>query len=435
MINADVIEIINNYPKIALAVSGGSDSMAMLYWFVINRPKSTFMVVNIDHHLRGAESANDSAMVENYCNLNGVEFIKYDVECVKYAQCNGYTIEQSARIRRQNIFFELCLDKVYAVATAHHADDQAESVLMHIARGTGIDGLVGMSAVDGHIIRPLINTSKSSIMQYVEENNIPYVEDSTNACNSYTRNFIRNKVIPLMESKYPSFKQNLFKLSKRSKEYQDFIDLHTPMLIVERNCVMLDVAKEHKVIASEMIRRAFKLLGIDCDIEERHIDLMLQLINKQNNSCLDMPYDTRVFNENGVLALELIKNYSFNDVPIEDGVYDLPDGQLVVQNVEIITDISSYSEGEKDLYVDADKIREAVIRLRKNGDRINKFGEGSKSLGDYLTDKKIPLRLRDRLPIIAKGNCVCGVIGVDISADVKVDSNTKKIFKITYLHD
>lgn len=435
MIKADVLEVIKKYPKIALAVSGGSDSMAMLYWFIQNRPISSFLVVNIDHQIRGQESKNDSSFVENFCIKNGVEFIKFTVECAQFAQCNGYTLEQAARIRRHNIFFEICMDKVSAVATAHHADDQAESIFMHIARGTGIDGLVGMGVVDGHLLRPLINTSKAEIMQYIKDNNIPYVEDSTNFSNSYTRNFVRNQVIPLIQSRYPNFKENLIKLSNRSKEYQDFIDLYTPKLTASRNCVKLDIQGKHKVIATEMIRRAFKLLGIEQDIEERHIELILELSDKQNNTYLDMPYDTRVYKENGLLVVEVITDYTFSEFVLTEGVFDLPDGHLIVQKIGSISDLNSYTDGEKDLYIDAKKVTNAVVRLRKNGDKINKFGDGSKSLGDFLTDKKMPLRLRDRTPVIAINNQIYGVIGLDISADCKVDASSKVIYKISYLHD
>ena len=160
MIKSQIVSILDNYPVIALAVSGGSDSMAMLEWFRQNRPKNSFFIVNIDHHIRGEESKRDSDFVRDYAKKYDIKFEKYDVDAVVFAREKGYTLEQAARILRHKIFEQVTFEKANVIATAHHASDQAESVLMHIARGTGIGGLKGMSVQDGHIIRPLLQTSK-----------------------------------------------------------------------------------------------------------------------------------------------------------------------------------------------------------------------------------------------------------------------------------
>ena len=194
MIKSHIVSIINTYPVIALAVSGGVDSMAMLEWFRQNRPKDSFLIINIDHHIRGEESRRDSDFVKCYADKYGIELKKYDVDAIGFAKENGYTIEQAARILRHKIFEAAVQQYASAVATAHHAQDQAESVFMHIARGTGIDGLQGMSVEDGHILRPLLFTTKQEILEYVDKNKIEFCEDSTNKDNNYSRNFIRNQI-------------------------------------------------------------------------------------------------------------------------------------------------------------------------------------------------------------------------------------------------
>ena len=297
MIKSQIVSILDKYPIIALAVSGGADSMAMLEWFRQNRPKDSFFVVNIDHHIRGLESKRDSDFVQNYANKYGIKFEKYDVDAIKFAKQNGYTLEQSARILRHQIFEQVTFEKANVIATAHHISDQAESVFMHIARGSGVNGLKGMSVQDGHIIRPLLQTSKQEILKFLEENNVDYCIDSTNNDNEYSRNYMRNVVLKTIKEKYPNFEQSLVKLSDRAKELADFIDENTPALIMSYGGIYCDFENKHIVICGEMIRRAFSLLGVTFDIEERHIQSIIDFANSGSSGSLDMPFNTIVYKE------------------------------------------------------------------------------------------------------------------------------------------
>lgn len=433
MIKSEIACILDKYPVIALAVSGGSDSMAMAEWFRQNRPKGSFFVINIDHHIRGEESKRDSDFVQEYCVTHGIEYKKFDVDAVAFAAQNGYTLEQAARILRHDIFEKVAFRYANVVATAHHAQDQAESIFMHIARGCGVGGLVGMSVEDGHIIRPLLGTSKSEIMQYISDNALNYCEDSTNADDSYSRNFVRNKVMPLVKQCYPTFDSNLLGLSKRAGQVVDFIDQCTPCLSVSDGGVRCDFEGNHIVICTEMIRRAFSLLGVSADIEQRHIDLILDFA-KGGSGSLDMPYDTKVYKcEKGVFIAKN-RQYNLQTYRFSQGFFDFGGFELSVQRIaempkEIKAEMAN-SDIEKCLYIAVDNEQQAVIRARQRGDKINKFGGGSKSLGDYLTDKKVDVWLRDRLPIIAQGDNVLCVCGVDIASDAKVLSTSKQIYKI-----
>lgn len=436
MVKSEIVSIINNLPLIALAVSGGSDSMAMAEWFRQNRPLESFVILNIDHHIRGEESRADSEFVENYAKQHGIKYYHYDVDAVGFSRQNGYTLEQAARILRHQIFEQACVEYAYAVATAHHQGDQAESVFMHIARGSGLDGLVGMSCFDGHIIRPLIDTSKQEIMQFIAKNNVQYREDSTNADNDFSRNYIRQVVFPIICQKYENFPQNLIKLSNRAREYADFIDQHTPALVMQDNSVQCDLKGKHLVVQAEMLRRAFSLLGVTADVEERHIKLLLSFAQKQGGGSLDMPYDTIAYNEKGALVLAKKSDYPMVEYPFAEGVFELGGFEVIVQKVDYNCFLNKAESAVEqnafnELYLSLDDPCKVVLRLRKNGDKIAKFGGGSKSLGDFLTDKKVPLRLKERLPIVAQENNVLCACGVDISSTVKVQSTSRNIYKIT----
>lgn len=421
--------ILDKYPIIALAVSGGSDSMAMLEWFRQNRPKESYVVINIDHHIRGEESKRDSDFVKRYAEKYGIKLYKYDVDAISFAKENGYTIEQSARMLRHKIFEKATAEYAYVVATAHHKSDQEESIFMHIARGCGINGLTGMAVENGHIIHPLLHTGKAEIMEYIRDNKIEYCEDSTNLDNEYSRNFTRNEILPVIKQKYPQFGNSLLNLAEIAKEVLDFIDQNTPTLVLEDNCVYCDLKDKHNVIKAEMIRRAFSLLGINFDIERKHIDIIIEFAESNANNSIDMPYDTIVYKEReGVV---IAKKISYPQVKYRflEGFFEIGGYELQISKVEKFENCLN-SGIDKTLYIATDNLENLEIRLRQNGDYIQKFGGGKKNLGDFLTDKKVPLRLRDRLPVIAIGQEIICVCGVEISSKARVLEESKQIYKV-----
>lgn len=429
MVKSVIIHILDKYPKIALAVSGGSDSMAMCEWFRQNRPKDSFLILNIDHHIRGKESADDSSFVKAYAERYGLEYLHYDIDVLEYSREHGKGIEQSARELRHDIYRKVCQESAYVVATAHHQSDQVESVMLHIARGTGINGLSGMNVEDGYLIRPLLYTTKQEINDFIATNHLEYREDSTNNDIAYSRNYMRIEVIPNLEKRFDGFMNNIVKLAKRAREIQDFIDTQVPIMSVEQGAVKCDIRDKHRVVASEMLRRAFCLLGVEADVEERHIELLLKLVDKPNGTRLDMPYNTIAYSEKGNVVLEKEQpDMSSIEYPFGEGIFEFGDIELLVQKVDEIAK-------DESLYMSGDNIINAVIRTRRKGDYIEKFGGGTKSLGDYLTDKKVPIRLRDRLPLIAEDSCVLCMTNVDISSSVKVTNDTKAIYKITILNN
>lgn len=421
MINCDIKRILDGLEHFGVAVSGGSDSMALLAWLERNYDKSRFDVINVEHGIRGYNSLRDTAFVQQYCNDHGIACTVSHVDVPSFALSEGCTIEQAARILRHKIFAEYNKTHGFCVLTAHHADDQAESIIMHIARGCGINGLHGMNVRDGYLIRPLINVDKAAINRYINDNEIPFVQDETNADSAYNRNFIRNQVIPLIESKYPSFKNNLLRLGKKAEIYDDFAERFVPKLFVDKEgAVSADLRDLHSLIAYKTINKACNLLDINVDIEERHYKLILEL---QDNDCIDLPHALRVFKENGITVFVIIEDKAVNNAyNLAVGTYDLGYGKLIIQN--------DSAEGFKQ--IDIDKIPpDAIIRTRRDGDKIQ-LDYGTKSVGKLLTDKKIPRRLKDFVPIIAANNDVVAVGDIAIAESVKINGNTKRVLNIKW---
>lgn len=214
--------------RVGVAVSGGSDSMALLSMLKSLKEKLNIelFVLHINHSIRGEESDRDEQFVQDFCKENGLPFYCKRVDALGYTQENKLSLEQGARILRYHAFAkfkqELNLD---VICLAHHKEDQAETLLMHIGRGSGLKGLVGMEYKNSYFARPLLCLNKQEIMDFLKSNLIAYVDDSTNQDDEYSRNFVRHNLIPAYKEKYSGVVDNLCSLSAMAKETNEFLSL------------------------------------------------------------------------------------------------------------------------------------------------------------------------------------------------------------------
>ena len=406
---------------VAVALSGGRDSMALLHRLV--EENINVKAICVEHGIRGEVSKEEAKGVKSYCDKIGVECRTYEVDAIKYSKEKKLTVEQSARELRYSCF-ENALEEGFCdlVATAHHADDNAETVIIRLIRGTGIKGLTGISDRRDRYIRPLLETTREEIDEYVKKNNIVYFEDETNACLDYTRNFVRHDILERIKERFPSVVKSISRLSTLAKEDEEYFDK-----IVEDKIVDLKDAFGIKIedlnitaVGERLIRRAFFNLGVTADVEERHIDLVKGLKDAENGTSLDMPYDTVCTKEYDTIAIyKRREDIDFEYTVSKSATYQCGDRLVHVEEVD--------KRGREGLFVDLDKIEGATIRKKREGDIFKRFGGGTKSLGDYLTDIKMPVRLRENLVVIAKDREVLVVVGVEISDKVKVDESTVRI--------
>ena len=416
--------------KIALALSGGRDSMALAH--ILKSMGAPFFAVNFDHGIRGAESKKDSEFVRDWCFENGIECVSIAFDTPSYAREKGMTIEQAGRELRYFHLDRLVEEgKCDLVALAHHKDDQAETLIMRIIRGTGVRGLRGMSEVSGHYVRPLINYTREDINEYVKENGVPYVEDSTNTDDTYTRNFIR-KELAVLKERFPSLDESLARLSRNASEIDDYLLSKVgEIAVVDGECSMPLTDLNTPALAKRKILCIFEKLGVRQDVEERHYPLIFDLASAENGKKLSLPHGIEVHKDG--------ENLVFSAVVNPGNIDEIPFEKKSVEGVITVTPTDKLKFEEGELIIDLNKIpKTAVLRHPREKDRIHKFGGGSKSLGDFLTDKKVPLRKRADLVVCASepsgyknSNQVLFVLGVEISADVKVEdgSDMAKISK------
>lgn len=414
---------------VAVALSGGSDSMALLFFLKHLSASYAFSVkaLNVEHGIRGEESLADTAFVRNYCKDNGVELISYSVNCPDHAKKNKLSIEESARILRYGCFSD-AVDKGLCdyVATAHHSKDSVETALFNLFRGSGVKGLTGIKQKTDYIIRPFIHTSKEDINKYIELNNIPYVTDSTNECTDYTRNYIRKNILPKIYEVFPEAERSVERFFEIAAVEDEYLDKQAKnALLISDDGIKIKTDTEKAVFGRAFIL-ALKKLGVEKDWEKKHVDYAFALCSAENGKKINLPFGIDVYKEYGYIFLTRRREEQPTAQPFGEGDFIFGGAEYSVKTALSVTNLKD------GFYIDKDKIPdEAVIRSKQDGDLFTKFGGKTKSLSDYFTDTKIERRKRNFIPLITCGNTVYAIFGLAVSDLAKVDDKTTTVYKLT----
>ena len=405
--------------KYALAVSGGVDSMVMLHAFAHHLPRPNFYVVTINHNIR-KEGASDCQFVQDYCKTLNVECLVFDVDVPAHAEQNKLSLETSARILRYQVFDNLDCDYV---CTAHHQRDQAETVLMHIIRGSGLGGAQGIKQYNGRYFRPLLFVTKEQIDQYAKDNNLPFVVDQTNADDKYLRNYIRNNVLPILKDVCPTVEQNIARFAQNVACDEQFLNSIADTSSVQfGKCeakIPLELFKKPQPIVYRILKKVFEKLDVHYDIESKHYQAICQVASKnQGGMQTHLPFDYIAINDYTHVTICKMQQSVTPDweIPFAVGVTETPVGSVQVTS----------TPQQNALHFDLAKIPPtAVFRTRKTGDVFVKFGGGKKTLKEYLIDKKIPQRERDKLILVADGQEILAIVGVEISNKIKATKGSQ----------
>ncbi len=402
----------------ALAVSGGIDSMTMLHIFATMNPRPNFFVVTVNHNLR-KEASDDCKFVSEYCKKLGVECKVYSVDVPSYCKAMKVSEETGARLLRLGVLNSLDVDWV---CTAHHADDNAETVLMHLIRGSGANGSEGIRRESGKFLRPMLHMTRLDILEYAQEHDVPHVYDATNSQVKYTRNYLRHKVIPMLcvlnenaPSNITRFAQNI---AEDNAYLESLADISAVKFLGSRAEIPSYLLLQPKPIAYRVLRKVFERLNIWYDIEKTHFDAIIGLADNFGGKQISLPFNTVAINDyDKITLLKDVKpqQQMHFEIPFSVGLTATPIGNVVVS-----------SEATDSLKFDLRKIPStAVFRTIKQGDIFCKFGGGgTKPLNRYLIDKKIPARKRANLLLVADGKNILIVCGVEISEQVKIEDGS-----------
>lgn len=437
--------------RVGVATSGGSDSVALLLLFDKFKKELgvKLIVLHFDHSLRET-SSRDREFVENLADRLGLEFVWIKRDIKAEATSKKLSIEEAARRARYKWFRELIgADSLDCVATGHHMDDQAGTVIYRILRGTGPDGLSAIEPVgmDGKIIRPLLGVRKRMLEQYVRARGYSFVLDETNLSLSIVRNRIQQQIIPLLEEINPRAVESIAKLADIAFELKSWLKKKSDELL--KACIMqkgeselfLDRKKMLELSQFERIctiRRALEEVvgdpfGYDYDDYKKVAELIADTTNFSwhvgRNVKVEMSTDViRIGREESELKYE--KVFEIPDV----GDYDFAEIGLKISIR--LKPVKSIKEAERykgfSALLDADMVEFPLhVRFYREGDRFFPLGApGEKSLADFFLDVKIPRFLRKKIPLLVSSGEVAWVIGYRISHIFRVTHKTKTALEL-----
>lgn len=425
--------IITRFPflagkKLFLAVSGGLDSMVLLH--LLKQLPYEIAVLHCNFQLRGLESFGDQNFIEEYCDQNNIPVFITQFDAEAFAKDYKLSTQVAARELRYSWFYELLEEKNFDyILTAHHADDNLETFIINLTRGTGLDGLTGIPEENDRIIRPLLPFSREEILKYAEENNIKWREDSSNASNKYLRNKIRHDLIPILKEINSNFLNAFQKTQSYLQESKEMVEDASIMIYQQ-------VAKEEGDDIHFDLNKLKKL--------PNYKSYLYQWLNEFGFSAWNDIYDLvegqsgkqifspafRLLKSREILILSPVSEMSEKE-EFEIGENDTEVNFPLKLNLCNVGHISIVSN--KAIFVDAEKISFPLI-LRKwtEGDVFQPFGmEGkSKKLSKLFKDEKLSLIEKEKIWILCSDNQVVWVIGIRQDERFRIDNTTNKILKI-----
>lgn len=429
------------------AVSGGADSMCLLHFLGELGKSAGFSVLaaHYNHRLRGEESDRDAAFVADWCRRQGIGCIGGGGDVSGEARRRGTGIEETARSLRY-AFLERTAQEAGAarIATAHNADDNVETLLLHLVRGSGLQGLTGIPPRRGDIVRPLLTTSREEITAYLNEYGIPHVEDSSNADPAFSRNRLRREVVPVLRRLNPKLTESVTATIGTLRADNDFLNARAAALAANalwaEDDLVIDtryIAEAPGAVAPRVARRLLEQLG---DGTFRgggaHLAAIVDLARSEDPSAMvHLPGGLLVQRVYG----ELLFTTDQGPLPPFEPAGVNPDGETMLPDSPwrvFCRRAEAPGQPPKNgntFYLKCDMICSVLqLRPRRTGDVIDLPGRGTKTVKKLLIDAKVPRRERERLPILADEKAVLAVAGFGPS-ESHLAGPGEKAFEITIL--
>ena len=458
--------------RVIAGVSGGADSVCLFLMLLELREKIGFdlIAVHVHHGLRGEAADQDQQFVEALCEQHRIPLEIFRVNLESIAKKRKQSLEEAGRMVRREAFDSVC--KKYGgnkIALAHHQNDNAETLLWNLSRGTGLDGLGGIRPVNGKFIRPLLCMNRKEIEEYLAKRKQSYCIDETNAGTDYTRNKLRHLVLPILEEQVNSAAvrhmnetmEQIWELQEYMQEqveaaYQECVQEH-----FEKACWIQIQQKSFEtfpeLIKKMVIRKGMEQVGgKKRDLSHKHVDVMMELMNKQVGRTLDLPYEMHAKRNYEGIQLEKRRTYSSGEEKKAEIMQECM-SELNIPGETILADRNlklrcKILEKPKNLSIkdipqkiytkwfDYGIIKSSLyIRTRQAGDTIVIDEKGhQKKLKNWFVDEKIPKEVRDSQLLLAENNEILWVLGHRMSQAYQVKQSTKWILQIeveTYKSD
>ena len=434
--------LIDRNDVVLVGLSGGADSVALLTILCRLAPKYGWVIraAHFNHGIRGVGAEEDELFCRNLCEEMGVKLYTETADVPLYARENGLSIETAGRILRYG-FFDRIVERTGCslVATAHHMDDNAESIMLHLIRGSGLSGLTGMKPKRDNLIRPLLGVRRMELEAFLEVEGMLYRTDETNLIPEGSRNRVRLDIVPYLEKHInsaivPTLCSMAELLNKDEAYLSEVAEREYNAAKRDGGIVREQVAKLPYPIKTRVIRMALADAGAVVDITRVHIEAVLELLEARTGAKLMLP-KVEAWTSYDLIKFGRPSSVEAFEIPLREGLVETPLGLF---NIRIMDGTGSFEKNPCIAFLDVDKIKSLneapVIRTRREGDRFHPVGApGKRKLKDYLIGRKIERLERDEIPLIACGNEVLFVAGYGASEVTKVDEGTVRMLKAEYL--
>ena len=430
---------------VLVGVSGGIDSSTLL--FLLDRMKHDMgfgiAVGHINHRLRGEESERDEAFVKGLADRYHLPCHTARVDVGEYAREQGLSVQHAGRDVRYRYFEEWSKAHGYRkVAIGHNRDDQVETFLLRLIKGTGIHGLASIPIKRGPLIRPLLRTYRAEIAAYAEQWSLPYVQDSSNLKEAYERNFIRRRITPLMEQLNPKFREKILLLLADIASINTIFDEEAGRFLEGEGITEVEGFRV----------RADRLSGLHGEVRFRVITLLLarleprfialrehvrlvekSLLSRRPNNAVTLPYGIRVKRVYGELIFT-----KRGDAPQVGATFEIKAGENAVPLLGITISVSVmgarpevFPEERNIAFFDAARVSDLTLRTFREGDRFTPLGmRGSVKVKDYFISRRIPADRRRQIPLLLTKGEIIWIVGERISDDYKVTAHTTRVLRV-----
>lgn len=439
------LHMIEKTDRVVAGVSGGADSICLLFILLELQKELGFslLAVHVNHQIRGESADEDQSYVEAVCQEQGVELVVCTEDVPAYAGVHKLTEEEAGREVRRSAFLRQMKEwGGTKIALAHHKNDNVETLIFHLCRGTGLAGLAGIAPIDGPWIHPLLCVDRQEIESYLEKRGISYCTDETNLDLHYTRNRIRRELLPSLERYInPECVSHMARTMEEMTGVKAYIEREAERH--QRNCTSLSpgriliVKADYEKVPEEL--RGYVLRRILCeaagrkkDIEAVHVEALKGLFDRQSGKKLNLPYrmTARRCYEGIVIAKD-----KGNERAAESARQEMiPENLYTMRVFEYEPKKETFSEKTYTKWFDYDIIKNTVkIRHRQPGDyiTINRTG-GTQKLKQYFINEKIPQELRDQIWLAADGSHILWIVGYRQNQAYQITDRTKQVLEITF---
>ena len=422
--------------RIVVGFSGGADSTALAHWLLGRVERERVLLAHVNHLLRGDEAERDQRAAEAFARAQGLDIQVLRADVAALARARGQGVEECGREVRYSFFHRLAGGEADRILTAHNADDNAETILLNLCRGAGLEGLCGIPRRRGKVLRPLLEAGRGDIEAYCRAHGLSYVTDSTNLADIYARNRLRHQVLPVLNGLNPRFVQAAAGAAELLTLDREFLEAQAQTLLDRaRNRWGLEadtLRRAHESIRSRAVKRFLEEAGCG-RLERGHILEAMALL--EGGGRISLPGGVEAFCAQGVLWAGKPSPIPPYQRPVRLGENPLPGGKTLILREKIWSETENPEKIQNLLFknlLDYDIMAKTIVaRNRRPGDRFAPAGRGlSKPLKQIFQELRVPEPLRDGLPVLVCGGELAWCQGAGAAEGFQAERRARHVLEV-----